>query len=142
MSGNLGNIIKTSEKTTQYNCIAWAAGDTNNWWWPKINPKGKSYWPEGVPNEETLNAFIQAYRQLGYTECSDSLLENGYDKIAIYCDYAGKPTHAARQLPDGQWTSKLGPDIDVSHDFKGLLAIPRLRERSIDSYPPENENSN
>lgn len=28
----------------------------------------------------------------------------------------GSPTHAARQLPDGTWTSKLGKDVDISHD--------------------------
>ena len=27
----------------------------------------------------------------------------------------GIPTHAARQLPDGSWTSKLGQNIDVQH---------------------------
>ena len=25
-------------------------------------------------------------------------------------------THAARQLPNGKWTSKLGRDIDIEHD--------------------------
>ncbi len=27
----------------------------------------------------------------------------------------GEPTHAARQLPDGRWSSKLGKGHDVSH---------------------------
>ena len=26
-----------------------------------------------------------------------------------------RKTHAARQLPDGWWTSKLGPDEDILH---------------------------
>ena len=25
------------------------------------------------------------------------------------------PTHAARQLPNGWWTSKLGPSFDIEH---------------------------
>jgi len=124
MTGNPGNIVKTSEFDTQYNCIAWAAGDTDNWWWPKVNPNRKSYWPEGAPNEETLDAFIKAFERLGYMECVDSLLENGYGKIAIYCDRDQTPTHASRQLPDGQWTSKLGRHVDVSHDFEGLSMVP------------------
>jgi len=126
MSGNPGNIVKTSEEDTQYNCIAWAAEDKNKWWWPRTNPKMKSYWPDGIPNEETLNVFIQAFEQLGYSKCSNPLLEDGHDKIAIYCDNDEIPTHAARQLPSGQWTSKLGSNIDVSHDFEGLLTIPRI----------------
>ena len=34
---------KTSDATTQYNCVAWAADDIQNWWDPdKI---GILYWP-------------------------------------------------------------------------------------------------
>jgi hypothetical protein len=41
-------------------------------------------------------------------------LEQGQEKIAIYAR-DGEPTHAARQLEDGSWTSKLGPSVDISH---------------------------
>ena len=33
----------------------------------------------------------------------------------IYADDMGEPTHAARQLSDGQWTSNLGDWEDISH---------------------------
>jgi hypothetical protein len=36
-------------------------------------------------------------------------------KVAIYAS-GGELTHAARQLPDGQWTSKLGDLEDIEHD--------------------------
>jgi hypothetical protein len=35
-------------------------------------------------------------------------------KIAVYADGA-TPTHAARQLSSGWWTSKLGPSLDIEH---------------------------
>jgi hypothetical protein len=31
----------TSPDTTDYNCIAWAAGSTEEWWWP--DAKGQDY---------------------------------------------------------------------------------------------------
>ncbi|MCI0637958.1 MAG: hypothetical protein L0Y72_23715 [Gemmataceae bacterium] len=30
------------------------------------------------------------------------------------------PTHAARQLPTGRWSSKLGPSEDIEHDLHAL----------------------
>lgn len=101
----------TSPRDNQYNCIAWAAEDTSNFWWP-LYP---GYWPSGVPRETTLEAFKAAYALSGYVVCDSDAMEPGVQKIAIYADLAGKPTHAARQLANGQWTSKLGPQWDVSH---------------------------
>src|SRR5260221_3801809 len=108
----------TSKQTMEYNCIAWAAGEDDRWWWPdRMNQK---YWPKGVPRETTITAFIAAYRLLGY-ECCDSLdLEIGLEKVAIFADEAKRPTHAARQLEDGYWTSKLGNNFDISHELTGI----------------------
>jgi hypothetical protein len=33
----------TSPRDEVYNCIAWAAGVTNDWWWP--DKAGQGYWP-------------------------------------------------------------------------------------------------
>jgi hypothetical protein len=55
-----------------------------------------------------MSAFIQAYKSLGYELCDNSELEAGFEKIAIYATSDGEPTHAARQLSVGLWTSKLG----------------------------------
>jgi hypothetical protein len=38
-----------------------------------------------------------------------------FEKIALYADKNGLPSHAARQLPSGTWTSKLGPMEDIEH---------------------------
>jgi hypothetical protein len=73
------------------------------------------YWPEGAPRAVTLDAFVAAYGTLGYVRCADGNLEAGFEKVVVYCR-SGKPTHAARQLPTGEWTSKLGKDLDISHD--------------------------
>lgn len=106
----------TSPPTWRYNCIAWAAGDESRWWWP-MDP---FYWPAGVPSEETISAFETAYQTIGYEVCADGTLEAGIEKVAIYADRSGAPKHAARQLDDGRWTSKLGRSVDISHTLEGL----------------------
>jgi hypothetical protein len=78
------------------------------------------YWPPNVPREETIQAFMQAYGLQGYSQISDPTLESGKQKIAIYTDRNGTPTHAARQLPDGWWASKLGHLHDIEHEFGAL----------------------
>jgi hypothetical protein len=52
---------------------------------------------------------------MGYLICESDGVEEGFDKVAIYAQ-GGRWTHAARQLPDGKWTSKLGPDEDIEHE--------------------------
>lgn len=102
----------TSLATIEYNCIAWAAGDTETWWWP--DEDGIGHWPSNVPRERTILAFQLAYATLGYAPCQTGQLEIGFEKIALYGDGDG-PTHAARQLPNGNWTSKLGEHEDIEH---------------------------
>ena|SRR5437879_4884337 len=109
----------TSSPDDSYNCIAWAAGVTKKWWWPFGDPQ-RTYWPEGVSREETLDAFRIAFVALGYMTCDHAEAEPGFEKIAVFTDTAGCPLHAARQLPDGQWTSKLGAMDDIEHALYGL----------------------
>jgi hypothetical protein len=107
---------ETSEYDPVYNCIAWAAGDTENWWWPGGHPD--DYWPAGVPSELTIDAFVAAYATLGYVRCEEATFEKSFERIAIYGNVTGgtvTPTHAARQLPNGCWTSKLGKHEDIEH---------------------------
>ena len=113
----------TSPQDGDYNCIAWAAGDTHHWWWPSQD-LAKEYWPPGVPRERTRDAFISAFASLGYTICEDNDLEAGYEKVALFADVNDRPTHAARQLPSGLWSSKLGKAEDIEHrlhDLEGTL---------------------
>ena len=110
-----------------YNCISWAASDPRNclWWWPS------AYWPPWVRHPEaTVACFIKTFRWLGYGVCSDSRREFAYEKVALYgihnsLQFVGlpkadelhnwKPTHMARQLPDGTWSSKIGGYEDITH---------------------------
>lgn len=115
---NLRTARRTSDDTCEYNCISFAAGDTAQPWWPNNED---SYWPDGVPQEETLPSFIAAYGTKGYSPCESGELENGFEKIALYVDTAGRPTHAAHQLTDGKWQSKLGGDVDIQHDSPAEL---------------------
>jgi hypothetical protein len=73
------------------------------------------YWPEDAPREETLEAFVVAFARLGFTRCDTADYEPGHEKVALFADPVGKPTHAARQLEGGQWTSKIGAQEDISH---------------------------
>jgi hypothetical protein len=108
----------TSPETVEYNCIAWAAGDAQRWWEP--DPFYISYWPPGVTRKYSLEAYIEAYESLDYVICHDDKYELDFEKIAIYVDSNGKPTHAAKQLDSGSWTSKLGKLEDIKHTLDGL----------------------
>jgi len=118
---NGSNYTPTSPVDRQYNCIAWAAGDTGAWWWP--DPMGQYFWPVGVPRVETISAYVHAYASYGYVSCEDGSLEVGFEKVAIYA-LNGVPKHAARQLPSGRWTSKCGQNIDMEHHTLDALEGP------------------
>ena len=107
----------TSPQDTNYNCIAWAANDNSNAWWPDLF--NQYYWPEKIPREKSLQAFIDAYQTLGYSVCNNGDVEQGFEKIALYEDLSG-PSHAARQFSDGTWTSKLGDYEDINHVIDAL----------------------
>ena len=100
-----------SEDTESYNCIAWAKDE--NLKVPMWPFKGY-YWPSDLPLIETLQNFINAFRKEGYEICTDGLFENGFEKLAIY-QKESEPLHMARQMQDGQWTSKLGDLEDIVH---------------------------
>jgi hypothetical protein len=110
-----------SPRTHQYNCIAWAARDDANWWWPTNGPgDAPRYWPAGAPREETLAAFAAAFATLDFAACANEILESGFEKVALFVDARGVPTHAARQLPTDLWTSKLGAWEDIEHELHAL----------------------
>ena len=109
----------TSPITTDYNCIAHAADEDDRCWWPISHPR--YYWPPGLPRENTLASFIAGYGTLGYVPCDSFEEEEGYEKVVIYVDANGEPKHAAKMLPGGRWTSKLGDWEDIDH--KALAGV-------------------
>jgi hypothetical protein len=133
----------TSERAQAYNCIAWAAGVTHQRWWPLENPN-EAYWPEGVPRARTIEAFRAAFATLGYAVCSGDASVPGFEKVALFADADGLPTHAARQLANGRWTSKLGKAEDIEHelrdlegDFYGTAVLIMVRPAPVNPAPSE-----
>lgn len=112
------NWRHTSDATDQYNCIAFAADDNTRRWWPVDG----RYWPPGFPRVATLENFVATFSKwLGYKPCTSEECEPGKEKIAIFVDAAGIPTHAAKQLEgDGWWKSKLGDNVDIEHELRAV----------------------
>jgi len=105
--------------------------DNSQWWWPR-----RGFWPCAVnPNDSVLDAFEALFSEQGWTETDDRTLETGFAKIALYAKN-DVITHAARQLPTGEWTSKLGKHVDLAHKIDELDgpmygAVFRIYKKSI-----------
>jgi hypothetical protein len=119
------NSKQTSEPNDDYNCIAWACEMNDIWLWPGEN-NSSSEWPNNIPRILNKTAFIKLFELFGYKILTDknSSLEFKTQKIAIYIDELNKPTHAARQLQNGKWTSKIGRNLDIEHDNLSCLEGP------------------
>ena len=107
---NVGDYRITSEYDASYNCFAWALGDTSRW----IDPTDPNTWPSELATESAVPTLFELFRNAGYAPCEDGALQDGHEKVAIYA-LDGEPTHAARQLDTGRWTSKLGKQEDIEH---------------------------
>jgi hypothetical protein len=105
-------------KRKWYNCIAYAMGDTTQPWWPHPN-RFAFFWPphlpRELPNQETLDNFVRAFEWGGYVKCNDGNPVTGIEKVVIFLKDS-LPTHAARQLESGVWTSKCGHLEDIQHE--------------------------
>ena len=105
------NHRTTSPASNDYNCIAWSVGDVEHWWQPGV------YWPIPAQAEDyAVHVLTQLFVSLGYEDCGMAAnLEPGFEKVALFGQSLFY-THAARQLPAGKWTSKLGKAEDIEHD--------------------------
>lgn len=107
---------ETSELTCAYNCIAFAAEDIENWWWPSED----GYWPVDI-TDDSVASFQYAFKESrNYEPCEDGQLEAGFQKVAVYA-LGNSVKHMARQLENGLWTSKLGHGWDISHQTADSL---------------------
>ena len=52
-----------------------------------------------------MSAFEAAFASMGFFRCDNREYEPGWLKVAVFGTPEGLPTHAARQLPNGRWTS-------------------------------------
>jgi hypothetical protein len=107
----------TSPFDPKYNCIAWAAEDTQHWWEP--DPMGVCYWPDDTPRTYSLSSYASAFASLGFRPSADETTEKGFTKVALFAR-GSLPTHAARQISSFMWTSKLGKNVDISHELRAL----------------------
>lgn len=111
-----GHYRRTSDPTIDYNCLAWAVENNQRWFDPQRFCVGY-YWPQDIEREWNMSNVLKILALYGYTEVSDNpSVESGYVKVAIYSDSDKSPTHFARQLQSGKWTSKAGELIDFEHD--------------------------
>ena len=108
LSGEDFEIVERVSK--RYNCIAYAAGDTAKWWWPN----GIDYWPPWATRDNRMESLKEAFAGLGYEQCDDSNVEDGYQKVALY-GFQGRFEHAAVQMPNGRWRSKMGQRPVIEH---------------------------
>jgi hypothetical protein len=111
------NFRITSSDTNTYNCLAWVIDEDSY----RVDPLS-GRWGTGVVRTPTIEALMEVYEEHGFEECTDDSIEKGYVKIAIYAEpMTGRITHAAKQCPDGSWTSKLGDLQDINHDTPEVL---------------------
>ena len=108
----------TGEATTDYNCISWANGATTPRWGYQYPG---DYWPPEIPRNQRVETLMLLFARQGYEICDSDAREPGYEKIAIYA-FVGQFTHAARQLDNGQWTSKLGFREVITHPTPANLS--------------------
>jgi hypothetical protein len=71
--------------------------------------------------ELSLDRYVRAFELQGDERSETDEVEAGYEKVAIYAGSDAVPTHAARQLSSGWWTSKLGKAEDIEH--RSLAAL-------------------
>ena len=118
----IANCRETSPVSGDYNCLAYAAGDHDQWWEPFVIPPEQPgiYWPPGVPPDARVEDWEAALACRGYQPCVSDCLEAGLVKVAIY-GRDGIALHAARQLKTGWWTSKLGQLEDIAHQNPDVL---------------------
>jgi len=120
----------SSKPNINYNCIAWVGITDNEFWWPEVEPYNKldgvKYkWPFKIKNSDELKYFIELFSNLGYEGVSNNIKNEHpkYRKIALFIKEDKnisdinncKCTHAARQLTNGLWASKLGRKDDIEH---------------------------
>jgi hypothetical protein len=127
-----GTYERTSPRDKNYNCVAWTVGNKTDHWWPYPD----YFWPPGIRNDDSFEAFVDLYASFGYALCDDGSVEPGFEKVVIFG--TSEPTHVAVQLPTGRWSSKLGGfDDDIAHDLEAVAGPLYGRPRRFMKRPGE-----
>ncbi len=112
----------TGPKDGRYNCFAWAMHKKTTW-------VDAYRWPVHVACD--LNSERCGFRHweaLGYERTDEGVYTPGYDTIGLYFadashwfDEKDTLVHATRALPNGHWTSKIGAEERISHEYADSL---------------------
>ncbi len=97
--------------TERYNCIAFAAGDTNIRW---DDDDDLGYWPESATRSSSIDSLKEVFAAIGFEQCDGSGVEPGFEKVVLY-EQQGQWTHAAKQTLNGTWRSKMGDGPVIEH---------------------------
>lgn len=109
------NFTFKSKTETKYNCIAWAIIRDDVWVAPSEGNLDGVFWPPSVSKGFGLADLEAMFNYYEYAKCDDSSFEDGFMKVALY-EKENRWTHAARQLPNGKWASKMGILEDIHHE--------------------------
>ena len=137
--GSLDDISWTSDPTPWdgdpdqvHNCFGFAVGSKKFWQPPSIHgdPEGdpRFYWPPellGDADENTwVSRYVAAAQAKGFSECGeDASLEVEFEKIVLIHS-GGVFKHAALQIDEKRWKSKLGLLSDLEHPLEFMLRNP------------------
>jgi hypothetical protein len=79
---NQDNSEARSPKDFNYNCLAFALADEQNWW----APPGEFgfYWPPGFPDDLTVSTVAAIIEVHGFVVESDGAGQPETDSVAIY----------------------------------------------------------
>lgn len=115
-------------ESERYNCIMYVIGGKYPNIWPmKERPITRNdvnelvFWPTDLSAEETLDNFLKFFEKFKYELCGDDSYEDGYRKIAIFCQKdSDVVTHAALMYDKVFWTSKMGHGALIKHKLYSL----------------------
>jgi len=111
------NYEVTSDRHFNYNCLAFARGDRNNWW--ERPGRFGFYRPAGFAADVTVKTAVKIIRIHGFTMDWNSNAEPLSDSIAIHAKDQNW-THFAK-YSGGRRLSKLGEDHDIAHKSLAVL---------------------
>jgi len=114
---NLTDFELYENTSDLYNCISHSIG-MKVWAWPKEGGH-RNYWPISNMNEDK-KSFDEFYAYHGYNICNMDFRYNpNYSKIALY-GKDNNPKHAAKQIDEIWWESKIGQSEIIRHKLFDL----------------------
>ena len=130
LRGIFPNLSDNPDKLTSpididYNCVSWALDISDCWIEPYgliiPSPSPPYYWPENIPQDNRTETYVKLFEHYGFEVTDDPSIEDNNEKIVIY-SRDNEFQHVARQLPNGDWTSKIGKQEDIRHSLNELEA--------------------